>query len=62
MAGIIDDGKGFETSDAKLFSANSCGWGIIGMRQRAASLGGELVIDSSFEKGTMVSVNIPLVN
>jgi signal transduction histidine kinase len=62
MVDIVDDGKGFETSDTKLFSASSGGWGIIGMRQRAASLGGELVIDSSSENGTRVSVNIPLVN
>jgi signal transduction histidine kinase len=57
---IVDDGKGFEASDAKLFSASSGGWGIIGMRQRAASLGGELVIDSSPERGARVSANIPL--
>lgn len=62
MIDIIDDGKGFDVKDEKLFGTNSGGWGIIGMRQRAGFLGGKLVIDSSPENGTIVSANIPLVN
>lgn len=62
MIDIIDDGKGFDVRDEKLFGTNFGGWGIIGMRQRAAFLGGVLVINSSSENGTRISVSIPLVN
>ena len=60
MIDIIDDGKGFDVKDEKLFGTNCNGWGIIGMRQRAAFLGGGMVIDSPSGKGTRVSVNIPI--
>jgi len=60
MIDIIDDGKGFDVKDEKLFGTDCGGWGIIGMRQRVAFLRGGLVIDSSPERGTRVSANIPL--
>ena len=55
---IRDNGKGIEKeqlSDPKAF-------GIIGMRERARSWGGEVEISGIPGKGTVVVVSIPLVN
>jgi len=52
---VHDNGRGF---DEKLFStANSLG--ILGMRERALLLGGELTIDAAPGEGTTVRVRIP---
>ena len=56
---IADNGRGF---DARLRSAHSHseGLGLIGMRERAASLGGTLSIDSAPGRGTTLKVVVPL--
>jgi two-component system, NarL family, sensor histidine kinase UhpB len=51
---VSDDGDGFDPS------RQSTGLGIIGMRERAALLGGELVITSARGKGTTLEVRLPL--
>jgi two-component system sensor histidine kinase UhpB len=52
---IIDDGIGFDPAAAY------AGFGLAGMRERVASVGGELVVASqSDRRGTVVSVRIPL--
>ena len=57
---IKDDGKGFDIQKAES-SAVTCGrWGLTGMRQRTASLGGRLVITSIPNQGTEVNITIPL--
>lgn len=57
---IVDDGKGFDV-DKTLLNAPACGkWGIIGMRQRAGSLGGTFSVESGPQQGTRISINIPL--
>lgn len=56
---IKDDGKGFDIRETEL-AVSSCGkWGLIGMRQRASSLGGSLVINSAPQQGTRIYINIP---
>ena len=53
---ISDNGKGIEEkqlSDPKAF-------GLIGMRERARSWGGEVKISGTPGKGTVVAVSIPL--
>jgi PAS domain S-box-containing protein len=50
---IIDDGAGFDTK------ARVTTLGLIGMRERAISVNGKLVVDSAPGKGTSVSVTIP---
>lgn len=57
---IKDDGKGFDTSRIELSGSNFGKWGIVGMRQRADSLGGTFVIESVPQQGTMISIDIPL--
>ena len=51
---VADDGRGFD------MTRSSTGLGLIGMRERATSLGGTLTITSHPGKGTRVAVSLPL--
>jgi signal transduction histidine kinase len=55
---IVDDGRGFEQQD--VFSGLGGHFGIIGMRERAERLGGELNLQSCPGEGTQVEVTVPL--
>jgi signal transduction histidine kinase len=55
---IVDDGRGFEQKD--VFSALAGHFGLIGMRERAERLGGELHLKSRPGEGTQVEVTVPL--
>ncbi len=52
---IRDDGKGFDPNIA------SGGFGLIGMRERAQVLGGELSIVAAPDRGACVQVSIPVM-
>ena len=51
---VTDDGAGFQTDAA------SVGFGLIGMRERVALLGGELDFESQPGAGTTVAARIPV--
>jgi two-component system, NarL family, sensor histidine kinase UhpB len=51
---VIDDGGGFDAT------STPGGLGIMGMRERAALLGGQLAITSLPGKGTSVEISLPL--
>lgn len=53
---IADDGRGFDVR------APSNGLGLLGMRERAARIGGELKIESSLGKGTNVICEMTIAN
>jgi signal transduction histidine kinase/ligand-binding sensor domain-containing protein len=55
---IEDNGRGFEERDA--FSPLDGHFGLIGMRERAERLGGELRLESRPGGGTEVEVTVPL--
>ncbi|HVV88283.1 MAG TPA: sensor histidine kinase [Kofleriaceae bacterium] len=55
---VRDDGSGFEPPEAPADSRG--GAGLIGMRERAHALGGDLTIDSRPGAGTTIVVEIPL--
>jgi signal transduction histidine kinase/ligand-binding sensor domain-containing protein len=55
---IFDNGRGFEQGDA--FSPLAGHFGVIGMRERAERLGGELRLASHPGEGTQVEVEVPL--
>ena len=55
---IVDDGHGFEQQD--VFSDLGGHFGLIGMRERAERLGGELHLKSRPGEGTQVEVTVPL--
>ncbi len=52
---VEDDGAGIDPSDS-----NESGYGLLGMRERAARLGGKLSIESQPGEGTRVQAHIPL--
>ena len=52
---IEDDGKGFDPAAVQ----GQGGLGLVGMRERAALLGGKLDVGSSGDEGTSVRVTIP---
>lgn len=56
---IVDDGQGFEEHD-ETFSASEGHFGLIGMRERAQQLGGELRLTSRRGEGTQIEVSVPL--
>ena len=54
---IKDDGKGFDPDEVK--TRNSLG--LLGMKERALMLHGELTIESNTPKGTVVILKVPLL-
>ena len=56
---IDDDGEGFDT-DAPVSADRSDHFGLVGIRERAALLGGSAAIESSATTGTSVFVSLPL--
>jgi len=55
---VEDDGCGFEPKDA--FTSTHGNFGLIGMRERAERLEGELRLASQPGKGTRLDVTVPL--
>lgn len=55
---IADDGCGFEPEDA--FTSRNGNFGLIGMRERAERLGGQLRLETRPGKGTQLEVTVPL--
>ncbi len=55
---IQDDGIGFATVNAP---RSRCGYGMTSMRERARRIGGALEIESPADGGTVVRVQVPLV-
>jgi signal transduction histidine kinase/ligand-binding sensor domain-containing protein len=55
---IKDDGRGFEP--ASVFSGIDGHFGLLGMRERAKRLGGELDLASHPGEGTIVEVTVPI--
>ena len=52
---VSDNGSGFDVQ------ANPSGYGLSGMRQRAAKVGGELEVDSEPQGGTRIIVDMPVL-
>ena len=55
---IVDDGQGFDQRGA--FASRGGHFGLIGMRERAERLGGEMKLASHPGEGTEVEVTVPL--
>ena len=54
---IADEGRGFTPAEA---DAEGRGMGILGMQERAAMLGGDVIVESQPGVGTRVVVRIPV--
>jgi signal transduction histidine kinase len=59
VCSIADNGRGFDAG-ARAAQTHSQGLGLIGIRERAASLGGTLSIDSAPGRGTTLKIVVPL--
>jgi two-component system sensor histidine kinase DegS len=53
---VKDDGQGFDPKEA----LNRKGLGLRGMEERMKLLGGELSVDSSPSRGTIIRARVPL--
>ena len=60
LMSIHDDGKGFDLKELRGRDVMERGMGILGMRERVNSLGGEWDIHSSPGKGTQIEIAIPV--
>ena len=60
---VEDDGKGFDLADTTSpdMSAGPLGLGLLGIKERAALLGGTLEIESAKGVGTSIYVRLPVV-
>lgn len=56
---IEDDGCGFDQSTERVDGDISYGLGLVGIRERAALLGGQLIVDSAGGRGTSLCVTVP---
>lgn len=54
---VTDNGQGMQAARGK---NGKPGFGVLGMRERAAALGGELSVQAAKRRGTQVSLRIPL--
>ena len=57
---VEDDGTGFRDFNDSLPGTRTGGFGLVGMRERAAIVGGTLEIETTPGKGTTILVSIPL--
>jgi signal transduction histidine kinase len=57
---IADDGSGMAKNSSMVSRGSGYHQGIMGMRERAALLGGRVTFDSARGKGTRVDIDIPL--
>jgi signal transduction histidine kinase len=57
---IEDNGKGITEKPDIVRATGKGGMGLVSMRERAASFGGILTIDSTPKNGTFITVEIPL--
>jgi len=56
---IEDDGKGFDVDQVYETAEQTGHFGVVGMRERAEAAGGQLVVRSEPERGTIVRATIP---
>ena len=60
VVSVRDDGIGFDLDMVRMSRARRPSLGLAGMRERAALLGGEVIIQSSPGQGTLVEAKLPL--
>jgi len=58
---VLDDGKGFDPDGERPAAGDGTGFGLIGMRQRARRLNGQLEIESRSGGGTVVCASVPAI-
>ncbi len=56
---VEDNGRGFDPEQAMQRNGRNAGWGLLGMRERASLIGGQVTVDSSPGQGTRIKVAVP---
>lgn len=54
---VADDGRGFDPAAAELSNSHH-GWGLMIMRERAESAGGQLAVESAAGEGTRIIIDV----
>ena len=57
---VEDDGRGFDPEQVLQRTTPGAGWGLLGMKERASLIGGQVEIDSTPGKGTRITTAVPL--
>lgn len=57
---VVDDGRGFDPAVGGAQSPDGIGFGLFSIRERLHHLGGEMTIDSVRDRGTAVTLAVPL--
>jgi signal transduction histidine kinase len=57
---VVDDGRGYDVSDALRSAARGEHFGVLGMRERVRGLNGSFVVDSRAGQGTSVTATFPV--
>jgi signal transduction histidine kinase len=60
LAGLRDDGRGFDVTAAMKSPETDQKLGLLGMKERVALVGGGLSIESAERRGTTLYVRIPI--
>jgi PAS domain S-box-containing protein len=60
VVNVADDGRGFDATTVMSIGSRREHMGLLGMRERANSVGGRLRIESTPNRGTSVHLSIPL--
>jgi signal transduction histidine kinase len=58
---IRDDGRGFDKDQVLRRDGSHTGWGLLGIQERTALLGGQVEIDSAPGCGTHIRVQVPVI-
>jgi len=58
---ISDNGRGFDLEQVLRGDGSHTGWGLLGIQERAALLGGQYELDSAPGRGTYIRVQVPLI-
>jgi signal transduction histidine kinase len=58
---VRDDGRGFDLEEVLRGDSSSTGWGLLGIQERTALIGGQYEIESAPGRGTHIRVQVPLV-
>jgi signal transduction histidine kinase len=57
---VRDDGAGFDVAAARERAARGQSMGLLGMQERVGLLGGQMLIDSTAGRGTIIDIYLPL--
>ncbi|RME47259.1 MAG: hypothetical protein D6791_06295 [Chloroflexi bacterium] len=58
---VADNGRGFDVRSTLRRDRDQAGWGLLGMQERVALLGGDVTFDSAPDQGTRITATIPLI-